>query len=430
MTLPSWPPVHSRLRPGAGRIPPTSTHVTGCDYVSASLLWVSNPEGRGRARVRSPVTETASAPAPGRSAPLVAGRLRRSARRLVLISAAVGAGFVVAALFQGPAAADGMHSGSGDGPHRTIGGLVESVVRLTVAERPHQDRQRAVGADDSRHGLRTPLAGPTGGAVVTREKQPSTEPRRWTGASRLGAPVPPGAAAERGKLRPGSVAHRSAHRVGLSRPAADPPRKPATAAPKPPALPGPGASPVVGLITAPLPHVVNIVSTVPIRPVVMALLCVADAVLPPALGEVVVPAATPPPPVPPVLGPAAVPVTDPAPLPTAPTPPTDPAPAPVRAAAPPTPAAPPLMSVVGARPTASTARPAADPEPAAARGEHPGGPVAPADQDAAGVDNGSTPAPGLVRPLDRQSHLGAGPPCDLVPLLVESRTPSAIARPG
>jgi hypothetical protein len=34
--------------------------------------------------------------------------LRRLARRVVLIALAVGTGFVVAALFQGPAAADGM----------------------------------------------------------------------------------------------------------------------------------------------------------------------------------------------------------------------------------------------------------------------------------------------------------------------------------
>ncbi|WP_220091134.1 hypothetical protein, partial [Micromonospora saelicesensis] len=83
-----------------------------------------------------------------------------------------------------------------------------------------------------------------------------------------------------------------------------------------------------------------------------------------------------------------------------------------------------------ARATAPTGHLAARPAPAAATGLLSGEPVAPADQDAAGVDNGSAPAPGLVRPVDRQSHLGAGQRCDLVPLMVESRTPSAIARPG
>ncbi|WP_444947765.1 hypothetical protein [Micromonospora ureilytica] len=188
---------------------------------------------------------------------------------------------------------------------------------------------------------------------------------------------------------------------------------------------------MVGLITAPLPYVVDIVSTVPIRPVLVALLRVADAVLPPVLGPVTVPAATPPLPVPPVLGPAAGPVTDPAPPPTVPTPPAEPAPAPVRTAVPQTPAAPPPMSVVGpARATAPTGRLAKHPGPLDAAGVFSGQPVTPSDQDAAGVDNGSTPGSGLVRPLDRQAQFGAGQPCDLVPLLVESRTPSAIARPG
>ncbi|WP_433261698.1 hypothetical protein ACQPWR_20725 [Micromonospora vinacea] len=188
---------------------------------------------------------------------------------------------------------------------------------------------------------------------------------------------------------------------------------------------------MVGLVTAPLPYVVDIVSHVPIRPVVMALLRVTDAVLPPALCPVIVPAATPAQPAPPALGPVAVPVTGPAPVPTVPTPAADPALVPVRAAAPSTLAAPPPMSVVSpARATAPTGHLAARPAPVAARGVLSGQPVAPTDQDAAGVDNGSTPGPGLVRPPDRQSHLGAGQPCDLVPLAVESRTPPAIARPG
>ncbi|RQX15129.1 hypothetical protein DDE19_20720 [Micromonospora ureilytica] len=372
----------------------------------------------------------------------MAGRLRGLARRLVLIAAAVGAGFVVAALFQGPAAADGVRGGSDAALHREIGGLIEPVARLTVADRPSHDRQRAAGADDRRRDkLRAPLAEPIGGVVAPREKAPSTEPRRLTAASspvnpplpRAGASLPAGAA-EREGLRPASVAraaHRSAHRVDLSRPATDPPRKPASAAPNPPALHAPAASLVVGLITAPLPYVVDIVSTVPIRPVLVALLHVADAVLPPVLGPVTVPAATPPLPVPPVLGPAAGPVTDPAPPPAVPTPPAAPALAPVRAAVPQTPAAPPPMSVVGpARATAPTGRLATHPGPLDAAGVFPGQPVTPSDQDAAGVDNGSAPGSGLVRPLDRQAHFGAGQPCDLVPLLVESRTPSAIARPG
>ncbi|MFI6066898.1 hypothetical protein ACIA47_16810 [Micromonospora sp. NPDC051227] len=384
----------------------------------------------------SPVTETAPASAPDRSAPPAAGRLRRLARRLVLLAAAVGAGFVMAALLQGPAAADGMRSGSGDEPQRKIGGLVESVARLTIAERPNQDRQRAAASDNRRDDKpRAPLGVPTGGLAAPREAPPATKPRPSAGASRLGASVPPDAA-ERERLRPAPVAraaHRSAHRTDLSWPAADPPRQPATATADPDlsAVGTPAESTVVGLITAPLPYVVDIVGTVPIRPVVMGLLRVADAVLPPPPCPVVVPAAAPPLPAPPALGLAAVPVTEPAPVPTVPTPPAGPALTLVRVAAPPAPAAPPPMSFVGpARATAPTGRLAARPAPLAAPGLLSGEPVAPADQEAAVVEKGSTSAPGLVRPLDRQSHLGAGQRCDLVPLLVESQTPSAIARPG
>ncbi|MFI6785156.1 hypothetical protein [Micromonospora sp. NPDC050276] len=356
---------------------------------------------------------------------------------MVLIAAAIGAGFVLAALFQGPAAADGTRGGSGDEPHRQIGGLAEPIARFTVAERPGQDRQRAAG-DDGRHDrLRAPLAGAIGGVVAARDATPPTGPRRLAAASspakvplpRVGTSVPAGAA-ERERLRPASVA-RAAQRVEMSRLATDRARQPASAAPDPPAVHGPADAPVVGLITAPLPSVVDIVSTVPVRPVVMALLGVADAVLTPDLGAVIVPAATPPLPVPPVRGPAAVPVTAPAAIPTVPTSPANPALAPVHAAALPTPAAPPPTSAVGpARAMSTTRHLTVKAGPVTAEGDLSGQPVAPVDQDAAGVGDGSTPGPGLAWPLDRPSRLGAGQPCDLVPLLVESRTPSGIARPG
>ncbi|MFD6679546.1 hypothetical protein [Micromonospora parva] len=380
---------------------------------------------------------------------------------MVLIAVAVGAGFVVAALFQGPAAADGAHSEPGAEPQRKLGALVEPVVRLTAAQRPDEDRQRATRADERRRDRpRAPLAGLIGGVVAPREQTPTTEPRRAPDAPpasvpppRADASVPPGAA-EPDTLQPASVvraAHRAAHRAEPPRRAAEAPRPPATAdvinrhlardagldqrAPNPPTLHVPGDSPLVGLVTAPLPHVVDIVRAVPIRPLVAALLHVVDAVLPPALDTVVVPAATPQPPVPPALGPAPAPVpavTDPAPVPTVPTPPADPPPPPAPAAAPPAPAAPAQMPVVGpAPPTASTTRYRAVPrEPVDGAGEFSGLPVMPVDQDAAGVDDRSKPGPGLARPVDRQSHLGAVQPGDLAPLLVESRTPAAIARPG
>ncbi|MEU5872721.1 hypothetical protein AB0A73_14360 [Glycomyces sp. NPDC047369] len=369
---------------------------------------------------------------------------------MVLIAVAVGAGFVVAALFQGPAAADGTHSGTGAEPQRKLGRLVEPVVRLTVAQRPDEERQRATRADERRRDRpRAPLAGLVGDIVAPREQTPTTQPRRGPDASPASVPPPradasvPPDAAEPDTLQPAPVAraaHRAAHRAEPPRSAAGAPRPPATAVPDLPAtavpdLPTlyvPGDSPVVGLITAPLPYVVDTVHAVPIRPLVTALLHVVDAVLPPALDTVVVPAATPPPPVPPALGAGAVAVTDPAPVPTVPTPPADPPVPPAPAAAPPAPAAPAQMSVVGpAPPTASaTGHRAAPREPVDAASEFSGQPVMPVDQDAAGVDDRSKPGPGLARPVDRQSHSGAAQPGDLVPLLVESRTPAAIARPG
>lgn len=333
--------------------------------------------------MRSPVIGTAPTSPPTRSAPLVADRLRRLARRVVLIAAAVGAGVVGAALCQGPAAADGMHGWSADRPHRTIGGLVEPFARLTVAERPGPDRQPATGADDRhRDRPRASLAGPVGGGVKHEQPTPA-KPRRLTAPSPRSVPLP----------RAGATAPKGA--------------------------------------VAPLPHVVDVVGTVPIRPVVAALLRVTDAVLPPAVDGVIVPAATPALPTPPALGPTTAPVTDPTPAPAAPTPPADPVLAPVPAATLPDPAAPPTMSVVGpTRSAAPTAPLAAPGRPVDAGGVLPGQPVAPADEDAAEVGTGAKPGPGLARPLDRQAHVDAGQPCDLVPLLVRNRTLSPIPRPG
>lgn len=397
--------------------------------------------------MRSPVNGTTTMSASSRSAAPVAGRLRRLARRLVLIAAAVGAGFLLAALFQGPAAADGIRSDPGNEPHRQIRALVEPIARLTVAERSAGERPRVVRADKPRPDRpRAPLAGAIGSVVTPRDVTPSTPPRRPRDASpgsvplpRVGAAVPPGAA-ERARLRPASpapAAHRPTRHGHPSRPAADPAPRPVPAAAEAHALPVPAGSLAVGLITAPLPHVVAIVRTVPIQSVIVALLRVTDAVLPPDL-RAVIPPATPPLTAPPAPGPATVPMTDSPPVAAAPTPPADSAVSPVRAApvvvcatAAPPPAAPPPMSVaVPTRPTASKGHLAARPAPLAVAAELPGRPVAPVDQEAAGVDNGSTAGPGLIRPVDRQSPLASGVPCELVPLLVESHAPSAIARPG
>ncbi|MEU4473931.1 hypothetical protein [Micromonospora sp. NPDC023888] len=414
--------------------------------------------------MRSPVNGTAPSSAPGRSAPLAADRLRRLARRVVLFAAAVGAGFLLAALFQGPAAADGTGRGSGAEPQLRLGGLLEPVARLTEAARSDQDRQRAAGVDDRRGGSPdASLSGTIGGVVAARDATPAPGSRLSTGVPQVSVPpsrvdTPGAAKPERHRpASPARAAQSPAHRVPAVRPPADPLRQPALAAPDLPALHGSADTPAPDLITAPLPHlvdvsalphvvdvvsavphVVDIVTAVPIRPVVTALCHVTIAVLPPALDAAVV-AATPARPAPPTRRSATVPLADPTPVPTVPTvpasstEPAQPALAAVRAAAVPPPAAPPAMSVVGPAPPsfrASTGHHAARPDPVTPQAYRPGRPVAPTDQDAAGADNGSPPAPGLVRPTDRQSHLGAGQPGDLVPLLVGSRAPAPIARPG
>ncbi|MFG1917399.1 hypothetical protein [Micromonospora sp. NPDC048898] len=414
---------------------------------------------------------------PGRSAPTVAGRLRRLARLMVLFAAAVGAGFLLAALFDGPAAASGMRGGAGDDPQTRIGALVQPVARLTVARLPDPHRQRATGADARRDGHPdAPLAGTI--AAAPRDAKSSTPPRQSKGVSpALVSPprVDATGAAKRARLRPASPApagHRPALPAHPSRPDAAPPRRAASTAPATPAAHGPADPPTVDPTTAPLPHLVDtataalprvadtanaalppvvdfvsvalphVVEIVPIRPVVLALLGVIDAVLAPVLDVVVVPAA-PPPPALRAPGPPAVPVADPTPAPTVPAPPappagptdpTDPADAalvPVSVTAVLTPAAPPRVSVAECtHPTTSTRHLAARPGPVLTAADPPGGPVAPVDQDAAGVDDGSTPGLGLVRAADRQSHLGVTQARALLPLLVEGRTPSGIARPG
>ncbi|MEU8207735.1 hypothetical protein AB0B85_00890 [Micromonospora sp. NPDC049044] len=404
--------------------------------------------------------------APGRSAPLVADRLRGLTRRLVLFAVAVGAGFLLAALFQGPAAADGMRGGSGAEPQLAIGGLVEPVVRLAEAARPDLDRQRAAGADDRGGRDSDPSStGAIGGVGTPRAATPAPVSDRSVGVSPVAVPLSrvDTSAAEHERLRqvsPARAVHRPERRGHPPRPPAGPVRQPAVAAPDLPATPGPTGPPAADLLTAPLPHVVDIVRApvphvvdvlrapvphvvdvlrvVPIRPVLLRLCQVTGAVLAPALDAIVVPAA-PPPPAPAARGPALAPTTDPPPPQTTPTPQAPQAPAAestvtaitaVRAAAVPPPAGPQWMSVVGPAPPglrASTGHFAARPDPVSGL---PGQPVAPADQDAAGADDGSRPAPGLVRPADLQSPVGAGQPGDLVPLLVGSRAPAPIARPG
>ncbi|MEU7923680.1 hypothetical protein [Micromonospora sp. NPDC049801] len=394
--------------------------------------------------MRSPVNGTAPTSAPGRPAPVVADRPRGLVRRLALLAVAVGGGFVLALLFQGPASADDTRGGSGGALHRQLGALVEPVRQVTITERSDPDPRGGVRAEDPRRGGRhAPLTGAIAGVVGARDVPSPTASRRPTAAARTSVPPSRTATSVRSdatryeRLRSSTAAratHRSAHRARPPRSAADFARQPATAAPDHRELPEALVSPAVaGLLTPVLRPAVDVVRALPIAPVVPALLRVVDAVLPPALGAVVVPAPRSPV-APPALEPtAASPAASPgaAPAPAPPTPPPVPALPPIHAAATPAPVAPPPTPVAAYPPAmAPPGHLAARPAPPAVAAYPPGQPVTPVDQDAAGTDEGSAPAPGLIRPAHRQSHPGIAALCHLVPLSVESRTPSGIARPG
>ncbi|MEU0546562.1 hypothetical protein [Micromonospora sp. NPDC005979] len=390
--------------------------------------------------MRSPVNGTAPTSAPGRPAPVVADRPRRLVRRLVLLAVAVGGGFLLALLFQGPASADGTRGGSGDELPRQLGALVEPVRRVISTERADPDPRSGVRADDPRHGARhAPLTGAVAGVVGARDVPSPTASRRPTDAARTSVPPSRTAtsvrsdAARHERLRSSAAAratHRPAHRPRPPRSAADSARRPASAAPDHRELPEALLPPAVaGPLTPVLRPAVDVVRALPIAPLVAALLRVVDAALPPALGAVVVPAPRLPV-APPALEPTAA-SPGAAPTPAPPTPPPAPALPPVRAAATPTPAAPPPTPVAAYPPAmAPPGHLAARPASPAVAAYPPGPPVTPVDQDAAGTDEGSAPAPGLLRPAHRQSHPGIAALCHLVPLFVESRTPTGIARPG
>ncbi|WP_433112939.1 hypothetical protein [Micromonospora sp. CA-246542] len=251
--------------------------------------------------MRSPVNGTAPTSAPGRPAPVVADRPRGLVRRLVLLAVAVGGGFVLALLFQGPASADGTRGGSGDELHRQLGALVEPVRRVTITERSDPDPRSREPADDRRHGGRhAPLAGAIAGVVGARDVPSPTASRRPTDAARTSVPPSRTATSVRSdatrheRLRSSTAAratHRPAHRPRPPRSAADSARRPASAAPDHRELPEALLPPAVaGPLTPVLRPAVDVVRALPIAPLVAALLRVVDAVLPPALGAVVVPA--------------------------------------------------------------------------------------------------------------------------------------------
>ncbi|MDG4809519.1 hypothetical protein O7634_22455 [Micromonospora sp. WMMD1120] len=359
---------------------------------------------------------------------------------MALIAVAVGAGFLLAALTQEPAAADGARGGPGHEADRTINDLTEPIVRLTVGRLPAHHDPPATGADDRRRG--EPSSAPAGrdGVVPTRRATPPAEPRESTagtrGRVRAAAPATP-PPVRHGDQRRASGARPEQHPVrDLRRSAHRHTGPPAALLPDPHVLRDPhvlpdphvlrdtAGWPVLDLVTAPLPHVVDIV---PIRPVVRTLLRLVTPVLPPAPGPVIVPR-SPPMPDPPTPLPVSTPGSAPAPQ-QAPVPPS----APESTSAHPheATAAPPLSSVhdPAAQP-ASTGHRAAPPTAIAARVDAPRQPVAPVDQDAACVNDGSTSGHGLTRSVRRQLPPAAEQPCDLAPLVLKSRPLSTIARPG
>jgi len=334
---------------------------------------------------------------------------------MVLILTAVGAGFVVAVLFQGAAAAD-----------------------VGIGGEHHQD---------------LPLTSPAA-AVRVAPATPPTSPEGPSRGSAASVSVPRVAASvphrlvERGTPRPGlrsesavRVGHRPPRDAGPSRRVVAPPvpivAEPVAAVPLTRAHPRLAAPPVVrpvmsstvGLLSASVAQVVGVVDRVPIRPIVVVLGRITDVVLSPVLGAVIVPASVRLPVLPrPGLRP--VPVTDAASR-AAPAPLVDPALAPVRpvellpAVAAPCPAA----VVHWPRGTSATGRHVARPGRTSTPAGLAGVPVTPADQDAAGVNDGSTPTPGLVWPVVRQVA-AAAQTYDPGLFVLGTRSLSVIARPG
>lgn len=392
--------------------------------------------------MRCPARPPAPAAAPGRSAPPPSDGLARFVRRVVLIAAAVGAGFLVAALFDGPAVASAAdRTGSGE-HHQHIRVALDSSGSLARQERPARRDHPAGGgaarpvtllravvgglaaAPDRTHPARTPSSGDASSVVAPRTRTP------------LSFGVDGGRPADRPAERRADRRQNSAG--GLGRRAADRqgPRVPARS-PTPLAGPSVARPAVVALVVAPLPHVVRAVDTVPIPSLVATLIRAAGAVLSPVLGLVSGPAVPPspgptaPPPAPAAesgsgraTGPTARPLT-------ASESPRGPRPAPALARAAPTMAKPPSASVVGpVGPAAPIGRGAVRPCPESASSGQPGRPVPPADKAAAGVQDGPGPGPGLLRAPGWPSRCRPGQFQDPVPVLVEGRSPSAVARPG
>ncbi|MBM0275215.1 hypothetical protein [Micromonospora tarensis] len=340
----------------------------------------------------------------------------------MLIAVAIGAGLLLAAFFQSPAAADRAGSGSVDESHLPIGDLIRPVVQL--------DRHSQLGADGHQH--RPPLARPAKATGAARQAISPRVPRRPAAGRPGTAPLPGNDApvrsgAEREKPRPASDARASQHPargVDPLRPAAHHTRQPSSV------LPAFGHEladwPTVGLIATPLPQVVGVL---PIGAVVTALGRLTDPVLPPLPGVVVAPPPLPAAPTPrPGPAPGADPVHRSAPTRPATCPPTSQA-TPVRSEA--VPGAPPLASVRDPVPRSTpTGQHAVREGPVTAETDVPSPPVAPPDQDAAGVNDGSPSGAGLVRPVGRPPRAGVEQPDDLVPLTMRSRTLSVIVRPG
>jgi hypothetical protein len=91
--------------------------------------------------VPCPTSRSAPAAVPRRSASPASDGLTRLVRWVVLIAAATGAGFLVAALFGGPAAASPADRSSSDGGGlQQVRAAVGTTVRLALEERPSTDR--------------------------------------------------------------------------------------------------------------------------------------------------------------------------------------------------------------------------------------------------------------------------------------------------
>ncbi|MFC4149494.1 hypothetical protein ACFO0M_24875 [Micromonospora mangrovi] len=370
----------------------------------------------------------------------------RLLRRVALILAAVGAGFLAAALFGGPAAASDPAGGSsGDAREPLVSPLIGATVRVALGGTSTTPASRStptptVGADDRPvRRPAVPIGTTVGGIHRARSTTAPGRPEVAAGPATR-TPVVAGVVG-RPAVRPGPARadRRAVPGADVGSRAVDRRRQPVSAGV---AAPGsiltPAGPSVVGLVVAPLRQVLRVVCAGPVGAVVTAFTRVTDAVLAPVLGAVTAPILGPPAPSspsPPPSGAGVAPVSG---------PPAVPLPAAPRSAGTPQPHAIPVVPGVVPAPASASGfgptRSAGSVGPvgsggarvrlALASSPRPAGPLPLTDQAAAAAPHGPQPGSGLSAAAGWLTRCAAGRAREAGTLVVPGRSPSVVARPG